>query len=340
MKNKKIFIALIIIIILIISLFYFQNQVNYSHGLNAETKNFKIEKGEGFLEIANRLQEEKLISHKFFFIYYLWKENIYGKITDGEYAINPQNTIPEIALIVTRQKEAISNEKKITFPEGWNSREIATRINQQELNGDDFLNLVERADYFKDEYNYDFLDSIPENQNLEGFLFPDTYFFLMDSSTENIIKKMLDNFDEKLSANLRRSIEDQDKTLYEIITMASLLEKEVKTSEDRKIVSGIFWNRIKIGQPLQSCATLAYLLGENKDQYNYEDTQVESPYNTYLNPGLPPGPITNPGIVSIEAAIYPQETNFNYFLNNLENEETIFSKTLEEHNSNKIKYGL
>jgi UPF0755 protein len=122
--------------------------------------------------------------------------------------------------------------------------------------------------------------------------------------------------------------------------MASIIEREVKNNEDRKVVSGIFWNRIKAGQPLQSCATISFILGVSKDQYSFEDTRIQSPYNTYLNQGLPPGPISNPGISSIEAAIYPAQTNYNYFLSDPESGKTVFSKNIEEHNANKVKVGL
>jgi UPF0755 protein len=120
--------------------------------------------------------------------------------------------------------------------------------------------------------------------------------------------------------------------------MASVIEKEVRSANDMKIVSGIFWNRIKNGQALESCATLAYILGVNKSQYSYEDTRINSPYNTYINRGLPAGPIANPGLKAIEAAIYPEDTAYNYFLTASETGETIFSKTYQEHLNNKNKY--
>ena len=113
------------------------------------------------------------------------------------------------------------------------------------------------------------------------------------------------------------------------------------TSEDFKIVSGIFWKRIKIGLALQSCATLAYVLGENKEQYSLEDTQIESPYNTYKYKGLPPGPVSNPGLATILAALYPETTDYLYFLTDPnDRKNTVYSKTFEEHNLNKQKYGL
>jgi len=178
----------------------------------------------------------------------------------------------------------------------------------------------------------------PKYYSLEGYLFPDTYIIYNDASLEDIVLKMLHNFDSKLTSKMREDIKKQEKTIYEIITMASVIEKEVRDPEEMKIVSGIFWKRIDVWQPLQSCASLAYILGINKPVYSIEDTKIESPYNTYQNYGLPPGPICNPGLAAIEAAIYPKETEYNYFLSKKENGETVFSRTIEEHNLNKAKY--
>ncbi|KKQ14969.1 MAG: hypothetical protein US25_C0015G0002 [Candidatus Moranbacteria bacterium GW2011_GWE1_36_7] len=135
-------------------------------------------------------------------------------------------------------------------------------------------------------------------------------------------------------------ISKQKKTLYDVITMASIIEGEVQTDEDRKIVSGLFWNRLKIGQAFGSDATLEYVLGGNKRQHSLAETKTDSPYNTYLYKGLPPGPVSNPGISAIRAAIYPIETEYNYFLSDPKTGKTIFSKTFEEHVVNKGKYGL
>jgi UPF0755 protein len=118
------------------------------------------------------------------------------------------------------------------------------------------------------------------------------------------------------------------------------VEKEVRSEEDMKTVAGIFWKRVKDEYLLQSCATLAYILGEDKTQYSYEDTQINSVYNTYLNPGLPPGPVSNPGLNAIQASINPEENDYYYFLSDPKTGKTIFSKTLEEHNLNKVRYGL
>ena len=148
---------------------------------------------------------------------------------------------------------------------------------------------------------------------------------------------MRDNFDKKVDDSLRAEIERQGKTLGEIVTMASILEKEVPTYYEKRIVSGVFWKRLGINYPLQSCATIAYALGKRKWRYSIEDTKTNSPYNTYQNTGLPPGPINNPGLWSTKAAVWPINTDYFYFLSTKDG-RTIFSRTGEEHNANKARY--
>lgn len=336
---KNIFSVFIFILVLAAGgFFYLQNKMNFSHGDSSGEKDFTIEKGADALGIGENLESEGLISSSKLFVFYLWKQNLRGKIIAGDYVISPNLTIPEIAVLITTKKE--DNQIKITIPEGWRNSKIAERLKNNNLPADEFETLSKNPKYFQEKYGYDFLSDIPTGYDLEGYLFPDTYFFTKDASAEMIIKKMLDNFGRKVSADMISEIKNQGKSLYEIISMASIIEGEVRSQDDRKLVSGIFSNRIKSGQPLQSCATLAYVLGENKKQYSYADTQVDSPFNTYQNPGLPPGPISNPGLSAIEAAIYPTPTDYNFFLSNPQTGETVFSRTLDEHNANKVKNGL
>jgi len=139
---------------------------------------------------------------------------------------------------------------------------------------------------------------------------------------------MLDNFDNKFSVTLREEVTKQGKTLFEILTVASILEKEVRTAKDMKIASGIFWKRMRIGMPLQVDATTIYSLGHN--DLESSDLKDDSPYNTYLNKGLPAGPISNPGLKAIKAALYPIESPYFFYLSKRTG-ETVFSKTFEDH---------
>jgi len=335
-KSKIIIIALGIIIVLLGGLFYFRYQVYYSHGSFKQDKIFEITKGEGNAQISARLKESGLISGQSYFYYYLRSHGLLNKILPGKYELNGNMSIPEIALSITQKENILPGYITITFPEGWESKKMADRLTANGFDGPGFLEIVKNPSSGITE-NFEFLEGI---KNLEGYLFPDTYFFTDGLSAEKIVLKILDNFDRKVTPETRQEIQRQNKSIGEIMTMASIIEREVTSDEDRKIVSGIFWNRIQAGQALQSCATLAFILGENKKQYSIADTQIKSPYNTYQIVGLPPGPISNPGLSAIQAAIYPQDSDNNYFLSDPDTGTTIFSQSLEEHNANKVKYGL
>jgi UPF0755 protein len=320
--------------LLLVGFFYFRYQIYFAKGMAGTERILKIAKGESGTEIAEKLEKENLISGKMFFLYYLKKEKLGDKILPGEYELNSNLTIPEITILLTQKKEDFV---RLTFPEGWDSQKIAERLTANSLDGQGFLALVKKPEQFKAQYA--FLQD-PTIKSLEGFLFPDTYFFKKEISPEEIVLKMLDNFDTKLTAEARTAIQKKNSSIFKAIILASIVEKEVRSDADRAIAAGIFWERIAIGQPLQSCATLAYILGENKKQYTYADTQIKSPYNTYQNKGLPPGPISNPGLSAIKATIYPVESKYNYFLSDPATDRTIFSQTFEEHLNNKAKYGL
>lgn len=333
---KKIILVLVFIAALVVgAVFYFRYQVYFSHGSYQQSKMFEIVKGDGNATVGKNLQASGLISGKWYFYYYVRTHGFLNKIMPGEYQLNGNMTIPEIAVTITQEKKSFI---KITFPEGWTAKQMGDRLTANGLDGENFLKLTKTPEIFKEKYGI--LADIPKGGTLEGYLFPDTYFFSKDATAEGIINKMMDNFDQKLSSDLRQEIKNQNKTINEIMTMASIVEMEVKTDEDRALVSGIYWSRIKSGQRLQSDITIAYVLGEKKKQYSFDDTRIVSPYNTYLNLGLPPGPIDNPGISAIKAAIYPKLSGYVYYLSDPNTGQTIFSKTIDEHNANKVKYGL
>jgi len=328
---KKLF--LLALIILFIGCIMYLAGINSSPGKEGEDRAFIIEQGEGVNRISENLYEAGLIKSKFYFELHIWLNDKNAVLQAGEYALNSSQNIKEIAEIITAG-QTVSPEREIKIIEGWNMKDINDYlVKEKVLAKDDLLNIAKAG-----KINNDFFQDAPAGATLEGYLFPDTYRIFKDASAQNIIDKMLDNFGRKLTEEMRADIKKQGKTIFEIITMASLVEKEVRSAEDMKIVSGIFWDRIKNGQALESCATLAYVLGENKKQYSYEDTEIDSPYNTYKYRGLPPGPISNPGLNAIRAAIYPEYTEYNYFLNRFDTGETVWSKTYDEHLENKRKY--
>ncbi len=312
--------------------FYIRHQMSTPLNLKAEERTFVVRTGENLTDIAENLEEEGLIKNNFYFVFYVWRGGFSNKLQAGNYSLSPAMSISQIAQKL-KEGDVIPTEITITIPEGFKTSQIEERLKKQ---GFPFLISKFQIKDFKNKY--DFFKDAPPEANLEGFLFPDTYKFYPEAIANDVIEKMLDNFDKKFARDLRSEILRQGKNFYDIITMASLIEKEVKTFEDRQIVSGIFWKRLKEGRPLESCATIAYLLNLDKWRYSIEDTRKPSPYNTYLNRGLPPGPICNPGIESIRAAVLPKDTSYDFFLTDPETGNTIFSKTLEEHNTNKAKY--
>ena len=320
-KNKKrfvlvLFFLLLIILLSCISVLYFiKYQIVSPLDINGVESTFIIEKGDGLKMIASNLEKEGIIRNKIWFNFYVLYNGQAAHLQAGEYSLGSNLNIIQISERVLNGG-IISGEIEITIPEGFNLNQIDARLAE--------AGLIEQGE-------------ISKQSHLEGYLFPDTYKFNVKMELDDIINKMKDNFNQKLSSKLKEGIKNQNKSIEEIIIMASLIEKEVSVDKDRKIVSGVFWNRLNINYPLQSCATIAYALGEDKWIYSVEDTKVESPYNTYKNIGLPPGPICNPGLPAIEAAIYPEYTDYYFFLSKPDG-ETVFSSTFEEHQGNIVKY--
>jgi UPF0755 protein len=336
--KKKFSIFFLAVIIFIGSFFYFYNKVYLSVGRAVEKKTVLVELGDNALVVGEKLDKAGVISGKYYLAFYLWRTGHLHALTAGVYDFTPELKIPEIARIITGG-EVASTRVPITFPEGWTAKQVAARLDVNGFSGNDFLLLVNAPPTeLKDKYP--FLKEIPAGKSLEGYLFPDTYYFAKDASVQDILDKMLKNFDAKISPELLSEIDAQKKSLYEILTMASIVEGEVQNDADRKIVAGLFWNRIAIGMTLGSDATLEYVLGTNDKQHSIAQTKIDSPYNTYVYKGLPPGPVSNPSLAAILATINPAKTDFVYFLSDPKTGKTIFSKTFEEHVANKSKYGL
>lgn len=290
---------------------------------------FEVSRGDSFKEIASSLEKEKIISNSLYFNLYGFLSGKAKRLQAGTYELDGSMTIQEIVDKLYRGDVLM---EKITVIEGWSINEI-----KDLLSGNNNFDRGEFNRLINESYDFSFLKDKPDDRNLEGYLFPDTYFLPFLFSEKNLIDAMLLNFDEKLTQEKREEIARQNKSIFDIIIMASLIEKEVRTIEDKKIVSGILWKRESIGMPLQVDATIAYITGKRTTRISIEETRIESPYNTYINRGLPFGPICNPGIESIKAAIYPIETDYFYYLSKPDG-ETVFSRNLQEHNTAKNKY--
>lgn len=176
-----------------------------------------------------------------------------------------------------------------------------------------------------------------KNASYEGFIFPDTYRVYKDAKPEDLLQKIFDNLEQKITPEMRAEIVRQNKSFFEILTMASIVEKEAPDATSMAKVADIFWRRFNMKWALQSCATVNYITGKTTPAVSLEDTQIDSPYNTYKYRGLPPGPISNPSLTAIKAVIYPEKNDYWYFLS--DNQGNIYySKTLEQHNIYKARY--
>jgi UPF0755 protein len=336
---KKIIIISVIIFgaIFVLWLYYWYN-VNWPIQLSSETI-LTVERGESISQIIKKLKDGGLIRSELAFKIYLYLDNKTSRIKAGDYKLSGGYSISKLADVLIAGENK-SNTTRVKIIEGWNLRDIDNYLGSNNLRAkENFLNLAENkiADWQFEFVKPLFLAQAPSSANLEGYLFPDTYEIFNNDSAAELIKKMIDNMGAKLDPEIIGEIARQGKSVHEVLAMASIIQKEVKTA-DMKMVSGIFWERLKNGQRLESCATLAYILGVNKSQYSYEDTMIDSPYNTYRNDGLPPGPISNPGLDAIRAAVYPQDSNYLFFLTRPDTGETVYSATLDEHTRNKIKY--
>ncbi len=339
---RKYFILLFLFFILIFGFFVWQGIYLPKDQSSKIEKIFVIQEGEGTKEIAFHLEKEGLIKSASLFRMYTFFKEVSGQLQAGDYLLSPAMTAPEITEKFVSGKVV---KITITIPEGFNLNEIIKKLSENFVNSDRIKELGISS--FREDF--EFLKDSPKEANLEGFLFPDTYQFSFRAGMDEIVKKMLANFDRKLTQDIREEISLQGKTIFEVITMASLIEKEVNIFEDKKLVSGILWKRRDHDIPLQVDATIVYILsdsekyperhitGKKTTKISKEETQIDSPYNTYKYLGLPFGPISNPGLDSILTAVYPEDNPFLYYLSTPEG-ETIFSKTLEEHNIAKTRY--
>ena len=334
-KNISGYFVFAIFLILLGLLFYLTDEVYIARAI-ADKVEFKIERGESLGSVLGRLAENGLVRNQFIVRSYLFFLKPEAKIKPGLYLIGPEYSVKEVF-----EKFDLGADLEVKIFEGWASRDIDRALYEAGIikNQNDFLRLAKNFDNSGGAYEF-----LPKKRgiDLEGYLFPDTYKFER-GSPERAIEKMLGNFNKKVYLNSVSRFPDE---LRNVLIMASMLEREVKTAEDMKLVSGILWKRFESELPLQVDATLVYIkcvfmadsFGEDCRLLSNGDKKLDSLYNTYLFKGLPPGPISNPGLKAIEAAFNPAESSFWYYLSAKDDGRTIFSETLDEHNLNRVIY--
>jgi len=332
MDDKQKNILLLALAPIFIGVIFLWSEVYFSLVLDSnKIVDFTVQNGEGAKQISIALKEQGLIRRSSIFRTYTLFRGISKKLQAGQYELSPSMSI---AVIANKISKGDVIREKIVIIEGWDLKDIGQYFEDNGISTQEEFSELIKKDFSQ---GISSLEDKPKGLSFEGYLFPDTYEVIPGTSAENIIRKILSNFDQKLTPGLREEISRQKKSIFEIITMASLIEKEVKTLEDKKDVSGVLWKRIKIGMPLQVDATVVYITGRKSVGVSAEEKLTDSPYNTYMHYGLPIAPISNPGLDSIIAAIYPNENDFLYYLSTPTG-ETIFSKTFEEHNNNIDKY--
>lgn len=320
------------VILSVAGFFVLENAIETSRGSHQDEAVVSFGEHEGVITFSTDLRNRGIISSVLPFLYYLQKEHLRTKLQAGDYSLSGTQSISEIVGKIVRG-ETIEKGIKVTFPEGTTAADMSTRLDTASLPGTAFLALVKHPDAAL-RSRYSFLADLPSAATLEGFLFPDTYYFDPRLGADAIIAKMLDGFAGRVEPLLTTIPVGKH---YDALILSSIVEMEVRTDADRKIVADIFRRRIGAGMPLQSDATVRYVLGETKVKHSLSDIAIDSPYNTYKNKGLPPGPISNPGLSSIQAVLNPTPNRYVYFLNNPDTGETVFAETFEEHVANKAK---
>lgn len=354
MKMRKFITFSLIILLIIFALLFagyqwYTNAV-FSESISEEEVSFKVSQGDNLISIIPELSQNGLISSADAAKIYIKLNNIEANIKAGNYSIRKGTNFPNLIEIL--EKGTFKLSVTVTIPEGMRYEEIGDLLNSKFASATDepkyinseFLKICENPDTFTfspevkailDKYK-------PSGKPLRGLLFPDTYKFDFDSDALTVIETMLSNLDKRLidnGVNLENLNKNQNNlnNIYDIITLASIIEKEAGNDPDRPIVSSVFHNRLKVNFPLQSDITIHFIKNDEDTLITFQDTKIDSPYNTYLHAGVTPTPINNPGISSILAALNPASTDYFYFIYDA-NGKLYYARTYQEHIANVNRY--
>lgn len=288
-----------------------------------------IKPGSDARTIARTLESKHLIRSEAMFLWVAYRRDALHRMKSGRYRL-AQDLGP--AEIVERLKKGPDDERTVVIPEGFTLSQISERMKSRGVikDRDEFVRILRNR---KPEVTAPF--PLPSN-GLEGYLFPDTYLFAPNTKPQKVAQTMLDNFTRQIYDKHRAEIKGNRYSLHEIVTIASLIEREAEVPQDRAKIAGVIGNRLRKHMLLQIDATVLYALGRHKSRVLYKDLEVRSPYNTYVHKGLPPGPIASPGEASIVAALSPERHNYLYYVASSDGSH-IFTRTEAEHNAAKAR---
>lgn len=299
-----------VIAVILIGVFIFIQIGPYNKNNNQDIV-IDIPKGASVNTISDVLYKNELIKNKTMFKVVAKLSNKTPQFKAGKYLLNQTYSNNDIVNLLASGK-VYQDGIKITIPEGSTSKEIIDILVKNKLGKKEiYEELIKSPKEFYKEFSFLNQEDII---SLEGFLYPETYYFDEKTSEKDVIAKMLSAFNSIYSDEFKRKQKEMKMTLSEVVNLASIVEKEAVLDEDRPIISSVFYNRLDIGMPLQSDATIQYIFEERKKIVTYKDLEIDSPYNSYKNKGLPPTPIANPGVKSIEAVLNPADTEYLYFV--------------------------
>ncbi len=295
---------------------------------------FEIAIGQSARSVWSGLEAQGFVRGTVGLRYYSWRFGAENTIQAGTYQLETGESLGDVVQRFIAG-DVLLDELTVTYPEGFTLQQIAARTASRDIGTEETFIETAKSVAFAEEFPW--LQDIPAGRSLEGYLFPDTYRVFGDDTPEDVVKRMLANFSQKITSDVINEALANGRTLDEIIIMASMIEREVTSDDDMAMVSGILWQRLADDTGLGADATVRYVLNKWEGALTVEDLAVDSPYNTRRYAGLPPGPISNPGLRAIMAAIRPEASDYYYYLSTPSG-ETIFSETNEEHNANKAKY--
>lgn len=304
--------------------------------VGGDIKVVDVPDGSGVKQIGAILEQEKIISSAYAFEWYVWFQKWGAELKAGQYKFDPSKALPDITQQL-REGGSESQEYQVTIPEGLRRTEIADLIAAKGyVTAEAFL---AASDTISEEMRSALkITDAPADATLEGFLFPETYRFFKNATAEEIVERLVGQFQTEMTADVLEAIEASGRSVYETVTLASIVESETHNEEDQPKVASVFLNRLEIGMKLESDVTVLYALDKRDPTVTYDDIAVESPYNTYKYGGLIPAPISNPGITAITAVTAPANTDDLFFVADIKTGETYYSKTFEEHSALVRKY--
>ena len=304
-----------------------------------EEVTFVLEEDTPRAVVARRLYYYEIIPNPWLFRLEMFLKNSTRVFRAGTYTLNRNMTNTEVNATLRRGEVVHAEHLRITIREGWRIRDMAQYFEYREFfTAEEFIEYTQYGDFS----NFRFLDNVPNlsgRNRLEGYLFPETYFIPLNPTPRQIISRMLNQFEYVMESSWLQRAYDLGFTLDEIITMASIIEAETRLADERATVSQVIHNRLRIGMDLQMCSTVSYFMDIRRDRLTNADTRMPSPYNTYLNSGLPIGPIGNPGLASIEAALWPTSGPYLFFvLQDVASGQHFFSTNFGDHSAAASRY--